>query len=258
MTLQTLLLAFSFAKRDFKERYVGTGLGQIWYILSPIITIFIYTVIFSDFMKMKLNIIDNSYAYSIYLIPGLLAWTSFSTIIMRLNNAILEKANLIKKISVPIYTYQLSIIITEFSLLLFSYIVALIFLLLVNHPITIAFFYLLPILLMQTLFAFAIGVIFSLFTPFFKDLREAVPIVLQLWFWMTPIIYLKEMIEEKYPLLLTCNPFYHFAHIYQDIFLYSKVPTIVTLLKLCTMTSIMLVLAGYLYKKMTSAIKDTI
>ena len=92
-----ILLAFSFAKRDFKERYVGTGLGQLWYILSPIITIFIYTVIFSDFMKMKLDIVENSYAYSIYLVPGLLAWTSFSTILMRLNTSIFEKANMIKK-----------------------------------------------------------------------------------------------------------------------------------------------------------------
>jgi len=61
--------------------------------------IFIYTVIFSDFMKMKLNIIDNSYSYSIYLISGLFAWTSFSTIIMRLNTIFFEKAHLIKKIT---------------------------------------------------------------------------------------------------------------------------------------------------------------
>jgi len=253
-----ILLAFSFAKRDFKERYVGTGLGQIWYILSPIITILIYTVIFSDFMKMKLNIIDNSYSYSIYLVPGLLAWTSFSTIIMRLNNSILEKSNLIKKISVPIYVYQLSIIITEFALLLLSYSFALIFLLLVNHPITATFFYLIPILFLQTIFAFALGVILSLFTPFFKDLKEAIPIVVQLWFWMTPVIYMKEMVADKYPFLLVYNPFFYFAQIYQDIFLYSKVPTIQTLIIIFAISMITLFLAAYLYKKMIGTIKDII
>jgi len=66
---RNILLAFDFAKRDFKQRYVGTGLGQFWYVLSPIIMIFLYTVIFSDFMKM--NIVDNSYAYSIYIVPRL-------------------------------------------------------------------------------------------------------------------------------------------------------------------------------------------
>lgn len=253
-----ILLALSFAKRDFKERYVGTGLGQLWYILSPIITIFIYTVIFSDFMKMKLDIVDNTYSYSIYLVPGLLAWTSFSTILMRLNSSILEKSNLIKKISVPAYVYQLSIVITEFGILMLSYSLALIFLLLVNHPITLTFLYLIPILFMQTIFALAIGAIFSLLTPFFRDFKEAVPIVVQLWFWMTPIIYMKEMIANKYPLLLTFNPFYHFVHIYQDIFLYSKTPTFNSIATILTMTLITLLIAAYLYKKTISTIKDII
>jgi len=253
-----ILLAFSFAKRDFKQRYIGTGLGQLWYILSPIITIFIYTVIFSDFMKMKLDIVDNSYSYSIYLVPGLLAWTSFSTILMRLNSSILEKSNLIKKINVPAYVYQLSIIITEFGVLMLSYSLALIFLLLVDHPITLTFLYLIPLLFIQTIFAFAIGVILSLFTPFFRDLKEAVPIVVQLWFWMTPIIYMKEMLANKYPLLLTINPFYHFVHIYQDIFLYSRAPAFDSIVTILTMSVITLLIAAYLYKKMISTIKDII
>lgn len=253
-----ILLAFSFAKRDFKERYVGTGLGQLWYVLSPLITIFIYTVIFSDFMKMKLDIVDNSYSYSIYLVAGLLAWTSFSTILMRLNSSLLEKANLIKKINVPAYVYQLSVIITEFGILLLSYLLALIFLLIVDHPITAAFFYLLPIFFLQTIFAFSLGVIFSLFTPFFKDLKEAIPVVVQLWFWMTPIIYLSVMIEAKYPYLLTYNPFYYFVHIYQDIFLYSKAPSLESIIIVSLIAFVPLMLAAYLYKKMISTIKDII
>lgn len=253
-----LLLAFSFAKRDFKERYVGTGLGQLWYILSPIITIFIYTVIFSDFMKMKLDIVDNSYSYSIYIVPGLLAWTSFSTILMRLNGSLLEKANLIKKINVPAFVYQISIIITEFAILMLSYLLSLIFLLLVNHPVTLTFLYLVPILFLQTIFAFALGVIMSLFTPFFKDLKEAVPVVVQLWFWMTPIIYMKEMIANKYPAVLTYNPFYYFAQIYQDIFLYSKAPAMGQIAVIIFMTFTTLFIAAFLYKKMIGAIKDII
>ena len=253
-----ILLAFSFAKRDFKERYVGTGLGQLWYVLSPIITIFIYTVIFSDFMKMKLDIVDNSYAYSIYLISGLLAWTSFSTIIIRLNSSILEKTNLIKKLNVPIYVYQLSIFITEFFILLLSFILAVIFLILINYHIGFNFIFLIPILFMQTIFSFALGVILSLFTPFFKDLKEAVPIIVQLWFWVTPIIYLKSMIEDKYPSILVFNPFYYFVHIYQDMFLYSKIPLFEDIIIISLMTVVTLLIAGLLYKKMISTIKDII
>ncbi len=251
-------LAFSFAKRDFKERYVGTGLGQFWYILSPIITIFIYTVIFSDFMKMKMDIVDNSYAYSIYLVPGILAWTTFSTILRRLTTSFESKANLIKKLNVPMYVFQLSIVITEFFTFCVSICLGMIFLLLVNHPITFTFLWLIPAMLLQTVFVFSLGVVISLFTPFFKDLKEAIPIIIQLWFWMTPIIYMRTMIESKYPAILTFNPFFYFVQIYQDIFVYSKTPSFESLFIILIMTIVMLLIAGYLYKKMISTIKDII
>lgn len=253
-----ILLAFSFAKRDFKERYVGTGLGQLWYILSPIITIFIYTVIFSDFMKMKLDIVDNSYSYSIHLVPALLAWTTFSTILMRLNTSFFDKAHLIKKINVPMYIFQLAIILTELFLFFISIALGIGFLFIVEQPVTLTFFWLIPLMLLQTLFVFGLGVILSLFTPFFKDLKEAIPIIVQLWFWMTPIIYMKEMLASKYPALLTYNPFFYFADSYQDIFLYSKAPSLERVALMLMMTTIILFLAGYLYKKMIGTIKDII
>jgi lipopolysaccharide transport system permease protein len=254
----SILLAFMFAKRDFQERYVGTGLGQLWYILSPVITIFIYTVIFSDFMKMKLNIIDNSYAYSIHLVPALLAWTTFSTILMRLNTSFFEKANLIKKISVPAYTFQLSIVLTETALFIISMLLGMGFLLLVNQPVTWTFLWLIPLITLQTLFSLGLGVTLSLFTPFFKDLKEAVPIIVQLWFWVTPIIYMKEMLSHKYPWLLTYNPFFYFSDSYQNIFLYSQAPSSKTLLIMILMATLSLFIAGFLYKKMIGTIKDII
>ncbi len=255
---ENILLAFDFAKRDFKERYVGTGLGQLWYILSPIITIFIYTVIFSDFMKMKMSIVDNSYAYSIHLVPALLAWTTFSTILMRLNTSFLDKAHMIKKINVPVYTFQLAIVLTELFLFFISMGLGVCFLLLVDQPVTLTFLWMIPLMILQSLFILGLGVILSLFTPFFRDLKEAIPILIQLWFWMTPIIYMKELLANKYPFLLTYNPFFYFADSYQDIFLYSQAPSMERLTLIIIMTTLLLLLAGFLYKKMVGTIKDII
>jgi len=253
-----IILAFSFAKRDFKERYVGTGLGQLWYIISPMITIFIYTVIFSDFMKMKLDIVDSTYAYSIYIVPGLLSWLSFSKILNRLSNAIVEKANLIKKINVPMYAFHLSIAMTEFFLYILSMSLGIIFLLVIEYNVDFTFLWIVPVMLLQTIFVFSLGVILSLFVPFFKDIKEVVPVVIQLWFWATPIIYMRERIENKYPLILTLNPFYHFVHIYQDIFLYAQAPSIKELTIIFIISFTTLIIAAYLYKKMISTIKDII
>ena len=251
-------LALHFALRDLRERYVGTSLGHLWYLLSPLILIFIYTVIFSDFVKMKLPDIESGYGYSIYLVPGILAWNTFATLLSRLNTSIPDRGHLIKKISVPIYSFQLAITITEFVLFCISMSLGLIFLLLIGHPVGVSFLWLLPVMGLQMLFTFAIGVILSLFMPFFRDLGEAVPIILQLWFWMTPIVYTPDMIADRYPWILTVNPFYPFVKIYHDIFVSSKSPEAGELLLPLAGTLVLLSLAGWLYKKMVPTIKDII
>ncbi|PIF04290.1 MAG: ABC transporter permease [Arcobacter sp.] len=253
-----MLLAFSFAKRDFKERYVGTGLGQLWYILSPIVMIFIYTVIFSDFMKMKLDIVDSAYSYSIYIVPGLLSWISFSATLRSLSTLIEKKSNLIKKINVPMYVFYISEVIIESFLLLLSLCLGIVFLLLINYTVDATFLWILPIIFFQMIFVFSLGIIISLFVPFFKDIKEAIPVIIQLWFWATPIIYMKEMIADKYPLILVYNPFYHFVHLYQDIFVYAKPPSFSDIFIIFMLSFFAFILAAYLYKKMINTIKDVI
>jgi lipopolysaccharide transport system permease protein len=79
-----------------------------------------------------------------------------------------------------------------------------------------------------------------------------------LWFWTTPIIYLKDIISQKYPYLLSLNPFFYFVDTYHDIFVYSKAPSPHHLFIITAMTIVSLITAAYLYKKMTSTIKDII
>ena len=251
-------MAFDFAKRDFKERYMGMGLGQLWFILNPIIMITIYSVIFSELMKLKANLIDHAFSYSVYIVPGIIAWTAFTTILNRTRDIFSSRAGLIKKINVPAYTYQISIFITETIILFLSMFLGMIFLLLVEYPITWNFLWLIPIIGLQSIFAFSFGVILSLFAPFIKDLKVVIPILLQLWFWMTPIIYMRELMASKYPWILTYNPFYYYVHLYQDIFVYGKSPSFESLLIITLISATTLLLAAYLYKKMVSTIKDII
>jgi len=251
-------LVIQFATRDFTQKYVGTGLGQLWFFLSPILMISIYTIVFSDIMQSKLHFKQDTFEYSTYLIPGIIAWTSFSTVVSSLSNSFEKKANLIKKINVPMYVFQLSTLITEFTIFAISIILAILFLLITTSSVTVAFLWMFPVMLLQTIFAFSLGVIFSLFIPFFKDLKIVVPIIMKLWFWITPIVYLKDIIEHKFPLVLAFNPVFYFIDIYHDIFIYSKAPSLSSLLTITLLSFTLLLLAAYLYKKMVSTIKDLI
>ncbi len=147
---------------------------------------------------------------------------------------------------------------TEFMLFMLSMGLGVIFLLIVNHPVSITMLWIIPIMAIQTIFVFSLGVIISLFLPFIKDLKEAVPIIIQLWFWMTPIIYVKEMIANKYPWILIYNPFYHFVHLYQDLFLYAKIPSLNEMLIITSLALKGLSMAAYSYKKMVNSIRDII
>ncbi len=232
--------------------------GEFWYLISPIIMIFIYTVIFSNFMKMKLNIVQSQYAYSIYLVPGLLAWSSFVTLLNKTAMVFLEKAELLKKINIPAYSFMISILIVEFLLFLISMGLGVVFLLLIGYHVGFEFLYLIPVMVLQSLFGFFLGVLFALFVPFFKDLKEIIPIFLQLWFWITPIVYIKEMIYDKFPYVVDYNPAYFFINFYQNIFLYSEIYSLKPIFSLFLITIFLGFLSLYLYKKMTPAIKDII
>ena len=156
------------------------------------------------------------------------------------------------------YVFYLSTFITEFTLFILSISLGILFLIMINYPVTLTFLWMLPIMFLQMLFVFSLGIIVSLFVPFFKDLKEAIPIIIQLWFWMTPIIYIKEMLANKYPFLLTINPVYHFIHLYQDIFLFAQAPTFNDMMIILFIASITLLIALYLYQKMIDTIKDII
>jgi len=251
-------LVLQFAIRDFKQKYVGTSLGQFWFFLSPVLMISIYTIIFSDIMSLKLNFTQTDFLYSTYLIPGILAWTSFSVLVSSLTNSFDNKSNLIKKINVPMYIFQLSSFLVEFFMFLLAISFAILFLILTGETVTLVFLWMVPIMILQTIFAFSLGVILSLFTPFFKDLKVAVPIILRLWFWMTPIVYMKDLIIERFPSILVYNPIFYFIDLYQNIFIYSKVPSFDDLLKITILSFVTLLIAAYLYKKMIPTIKDII
>jgi len=249
-------LILTFTKRDFTQKYVGTSLGQFWFILSPIIMIAIYSIIFSNVMILKLGIEQSHYAYSVYLVSGLFAWVSFSTLLGTLVNSIDTNAHYLKKISIPMYVFQISSALSQTIAFVISMILAVLFLFVVDFPLSYTMFLLIPLIFLQLLFTFSLGVILSLLVPFFKDIKVVVPIVLQLWFWITPIIYFKEIVPEKYHILFTINPFYYFIESYHSIFLYAKPPLLTHFVGLSLLTLALFVLAAYLYKKMLPTIKD--
>ncbi|MBP2857901.1 ABC transporter permease [Dickeya oryzae] len=196
----------SSVKREFQSRYRNSLLGAIWNILNPLAMIIVYTVIFSGVMKARIPGIDNSFGYSIYLCSGLLTWGLFSEIVLRSQNTFIDNANLLKKITFPRLCLPIVAILSALVNFLISFSIFLIFLILSGNMPGIEILSYIPILLVLSLLAIGIGITVGVINVFFRDAGQLFSIVVQFWFWFTPIVYTSDILPEKIKNILSYNP----------------------------------------------------
>jgi lipopolysaccharide transport system permease protein len=196
----------SSVQREFLARYRNSILGATWAILNPLALIAVYTLIFSQVMRAKLPGIDGVFGYSIYLCAGLLSWGYFAELTTRGQNMFIENANLLKKmrfprlclpaIAIATATVNFSIIFSLFCL----------FLLLSGTfpgwPIVAV----LPVLAVAVTLAVGVGLTLGVLNVFFRDVGQAFTILLQFWFWLTPIVYPASILPASVRPWLALNP----------------------------------------------------
>lgn len=227
-------------KREFQAKYRNSLLGALWTVLNPLAMIVVYTVIFAQVMQAKLPGVTSSFGYSIYLCAGVLTWGLFAEMVGRGQNVFLDNANLLKKLSFP--RLCLPIIMVLSAALNFAIIFLLFTLFLVlsgNFP-GWAFLAVFPVLMLQVIFAMGLGMSLGVLNVFFRDVGQFFGIVLQFWFWFTPIVYPLNAVHEGIRSVISLNPMTPVVSAYQGILVSglwpdwgSLVPTGVLGLLLC-------------------------
>ncbi|MES2187009.1 MAG: ABC transporter permease [Pseudomonadota bacterium] len=193
-------------RREFQAKYRNSVLGAAWMVLNPLAMILVYTVIFSEVMRAKLPGVDSKFAYSIYLCAGVLVWGLFAEITGRAQAVFLEQANLLKKVSFP--RLCLPTVVVANALLNFSIVFGLftVFLLASGSFPGLVFVALVPVLALIVLFAIGLGIALGVLNVFFRDVGQAFGILLQFWFWLTPVVYTASIVPERLRPLLYLNP----------------------------------------------------
>jgi lipopolysaccharide transport system permease protein len=234
--------------REFNSRYRESLLGGFWAVANPLTMIIIYTVIFGRLMRPSLAGSENiPFAFSIYLCAGTFTWGLMSEMLIRLNNVFLDNANMLKKASFP--RICLPAIVTGSALLNFAIIFGLflIFLGLVQHWPGWLLLVFLPVLFIQIVFSVGLGVFLGTINVFFRDVGQFTGIVLQFWFWLTPIVYTSTALPPHVKELLLLNPMAPVILAYQEIFLYSRAPSFISLLPFSILAVLMLFLGFYVF-----------
>lgn len=222
-----LPLLLHFARQDLIDRYAGSVLGGAWSFFLPLTNILIFTLVFSKIMGARLEAFGqefSQYGYSIYLIAGILPWVSFANTIQRTTTVYRDKAGLIGKVRVGLKTLPLYILVSEAAIFVISMAFFAVFLLIIGFPID-GYWLLIPLVyLVQQLFAYALGFGLAILSVFLRDIREFINVIVQLWFWLTPVVYVITILPEPYRRLIALNPFFTLVNSYRDLIVHHQLP----------------------------------
>jgi ABC-type polysaccharide/polyol phosphate export permease len=197
--------------RDINLRYRRSTLGPFW------ITLSMATMIYSmGFLYGKLFGIDLSIYYP-YIATGMVTWTFISTLINDLVEALYKASGFIKQIKLPYTIYILRVLTSNFIVFLHNFLAIIPILLFFNTGITVLLFFVLLMNIMLLLVCcFCYGFIFSLLGTRFQDIKPIIASVLQICFLLTPILWMPQMLPERFDFLASSNPFYQLVNLIRD------------------------------------------
>lgn len=245
-------------RNDLRSRFERSRLGAIWMILQPLAQVAIYALILSRILAAKLPGIDNRYAYVIYLMAGMVAWALFSEVLTRSLTMFVESGNLMKKIVFPRVCLPLvtagSALVNNLLLLLAA---ACVFAL-VGHPPSWNMLWLPVLIAVNLMFALGIGLILGVINVFVRDVAQVMTVVLQLLFWLTPIVYMPTIIPERLQTLLALSPMYHIVSDFQSVILYGKPPGVTGLAVIAGASAVLLGIALQLFRRAAPEMVDVL
>jgi lipopolysaccharide transport system permease protein len=196
-------LLYFLTKRDIKVRYKQTVLGGLWAIIQPAFTMVIFTLFFGRLAKMP----SDGMPYPIFVYVGLLPWTYFTNTVSTSGNSLVGSANLITKVYFPRLIVPASASLA--GLLDFFIAMFVLGILMIHYQVVpgLMGILLFPLLVGLTFMcALGVGLWLSAMNVSYRDIRYVIPFLLQLWMFVSPVIYPVSIVDKKYQWLLAVNP----------------------------------------------------
>jgi len=195
------LLAF-LVWRDIKIRYRQTLLGGLWAVLQPLIAMLIFSFIFNRMAHVQ----SDGPPYKLFAYAGLAPWTFFSTSVTQASNSLLANQHLVSKVYFPRIFIPIGAVGALLVDLVFSLGLLFIMMLFYRWPLTLAILWLPVFMLGAVLAATGAGLILSALNVSFRDIKYAVPFMVQMGLFVTPVIYPASYFPKKLQFLLSLNP----------------------------------------------------
>jgi len=191
------------AWRDVLVRYKQTVIGVLWSVLRPLITMIVFTVVFSKLA----NLPSNGAPYGVMVFAGILPWQFFSNALSDSGNSLVANSHLISKVYFPRIIIPVSSVIVSLIDFLISFVIMLAIMVLWYSfipPVTILFT--IPFLMLAFFSALGLGFLVSALTVKYRDFRYIVPFIVQFGLYVSPVGFMSAIVPEKWRLLYSINP----------------------------------------------------
>jgi lipopolysaccharide transport system permease protein len=188
--------------RDVKVRYKQTAIGVTWAVLQPVLTTALFTVIFSNFARFD----TGGIAYPLFALSGLMIWLYVHTAVTMASGSFVGNANLVTKVYFPRLIVPLAAVLAGLVDLVFSFVILVGLMLYYGTSPTWQLVLVPVFIVLSAMLAAALGILFSALNVKFRDVKFALPFLLQVWMIASPIFYPLTLLSDKWKLIFAINP----------------------------------------------------
>jgi lipopolysaccharide transport system permease protein len=195
-------LAFFLVWRDLKVRYKQTAFGAAWAVLQPVLLMLVFTA----FLGRIAGIGSAGIPYPLFALSGLVPWTLFAQSLSGASNSLVNNQNLISKVYFPRLLLPLSAVASFVIDFLIAATVLLIAMLLFGRVPQATFLWVPALGLYTVVVALAVGLWFAAINVRYRDVKYAIPFLIQLWLFASPVAYSSNLVPERFRVLFSLNP----------------------------------------------------
>jgi lipopolysaccharide transport system permease protein len=239
--------------RDVKVRYKQTVLGAAWAIIQPLFTMIIFTLFFGRLAGVP----SDNVPYPVFVYAGLLLWTFFSNALANSGNSLVGSQNLLTKVYFPRIIIPAATVGAGLVDLAIAFVVLIGLMLYYGMAVTWGVLLIPVIIALMTLLALGVGMWASALNVKYRDVRFALPFLIQLWMFLSPIIYPSSFVPMKWRWVLTLNPLTGLIDGFRAALFAGRINW-ATLATSAAITLAMLVYAAYAFKRMERTFADIV
>jgi lipopolysaccharide transport system permease protein len=247
-------LLLTLSAHRVKVRYKQSVLGIAWAVLQPLSLMLIYTLVFSIVAKIP----TGGTPYPVIAFTGLLIWSLFSTALTSSTTGLVSHSHLVTKVYFPREILPLTYVVAA----VFDFVVATAVLvgLMVYYRVdpSINLIFVLPIITILVCFVISMALIFSALQVRFRDVGVAMPLLLQLWMFATPVVYPLSAVPERFRTLYSLNPMVGIVDNFRTVVVHGVAPDSQTLLISALISLLLLPLSYVYFKHVEATIADVI